>query len=78
MLNITHAESAILQGQARYKRWLAGFTEQWNKPAEQAVVLRWWDTMPPAAKEQARARFPEEFAEIERKVEGIRDKNLEE
>ncbi len=73
MLNMTHAESAILVGQATFKRWLAKFTEQWNEPVMNAVVLRWWDTMPPAQKEAAQAQFPQQFKEIEERVEAIRD-----
>ena len=73
MLNITHAESAILTGSAAFKRWLDTFTKQWNEPVMNAVVLRWWDTMPPAQKEAARKQSPVMFAEIERRVEGIRD-----
>lgn len=74
MLNITHAESAILGGQARFKKWLDKFTEQWNEPATNAVVLRWWDTMPPEIKEQAKAQFPTEFAEIDERIEAVRDR----
>ena len=74
MLNVTHAESAILGGQARFKTWLDKFTEQWNEPAMNAVVLRWWDTMPPDIKEQAKAQHPSEFAEIETRIEAVRDR----
>jgi len=74
MLNITHAESAILVGQATFKKWLAKFTEQWNEPAMNAVVLRWWDTMSPQQKEQAKAQFPTEYAMIEEKIEAVRDR----
>ena len=73
MLNITHAESAILVGQATFKRWLDKFTEQWNEPVMNAVVLRWWDTMPEAQKEAARAQYPDQFAQIKEKVEAVRD-----
>lgn len=74
MLNVTHAESAILLGQARFKTWLDRFTEQWQEPMMNAVVLRWWDTMSPAQKEQAKAQFPSEFKEIEDKIEALRDR----
>jgi hypothetical protein len=74
MLNVTHAESAILGGSATFKKWLAKFTEQWQEPAMNAVVLRWWDTMPPDVKEQAKAQFPTEFALIEERIEAVRDR----
>jgi len=74
MLNITHAESAILVGQARFKRWLDRFTETWNEPLMNAVVLRWWDTMSPEQKQAAQSQFPEEYNQIEEKVEALRDR----
>jgi hypothetical protein len=74
MLNITHAESAILGGSARFKAWLDKFTKQWNEPVMNAVVLRWWDTMSPATKQQAKDQYPTEFAQIEEKIEAVRDR----
>ncbi len=73
-LNITHAESAILGGQAAFRSWLDKFTEQWNEPVMNAVVLRWWDSMPPEAKAQAQTDYPTEFALIEEKIEAVRDR----
>ena len=74
MLNVAHAESAILVGHARFKTFLDKFTEQWQQPLMDAVVLRWWDTLEPTTKEQAKAQQPEMFAEIEKKVEALRDR----
>ena len=74
MLNVTHAESAILMGQARHKRWLDRFTKQWSEPAMNAVVLRWWDNMDPQTKAQAKAQFPTEFAEIAKRIEAVTDR----
>ncbi len=74
MLNITHAESAILIGQATFKRWLDRFSRQWSEPAMNAVVIRWWDTMDPATKAQAKELYPTEFAQIDERIEAVRDK----
>ena len=32
-----------------------------------AVVLRWWDTLTPQGKANAKGQFPEQFAEVDRK-----------
>ncbi len=77
MLNIENAESGILAGNARFKRWFDKFTEQWNEPVMNAVVLRWWDTMLPETKAAAKEQFPEQYAEIEKKIEAVRvDKDV--
>ena len=76
MLNVSHAESAILGGQAKFKTWLAKFTEQWSEPAMNAVVIRWWDTMDPEAKEQAKTQYPSEYAQIEERIEAVRDREV--
>jgi len=75
--NVLNAESAILTGTARAKRFWSRFFQTWNAPAFDAVMVRWWDTLAPEAKAKARESYPEQLAEIEKKVEGLRDKGQE-
>lgn len=72
-LTVENAESAILTATARHRRWLTNFFKAWSQPQRDAVMVRWWDTLAPQAKQQAREANPDGFAEIERRMSGLRE-----
>jgi len=72
--NIASAESAILTGTARSKRFWARFMQQWQQPVVDAAVLRWWDTLPPEKHAEMKKQFPGEYAEMRRNIEALRDR----
>lgn len=73
-LTMENAESAVLVATARHKRWLANFFKTWTQPQRDFVMLRWWDTLSPAMKQRAKEINPEQFAEIEKRIEGLRSR----
>jgi hypothetical protein len=71
-LNIRNAESAILKGYSRWSKFIEAFTAKWTEPIQDVILVRMWDTMDPAAKEQMKAVNPEAFNEVDSKIKGLR------
>ena len=71
-LTINNAESAYLGASARFKRWYAEFLKQWQAPVADAIMVTWWETIPPEVKAEAKARNPAGFAAIEKKIAGLK------
>lgn len=72
-LTIANAESAYLAASARHKKWLAGFLKQWQAPVADAIMVTWWETVPPEVKAQAKASNPAGYAAIEKKIAGLKE-----
>lgn len=73
MADMRNAESAILMGQARHKRWLQHFMEQWTQPAQDQAIVSVWINMPEEVKDQLRQRMPDQVAEIDDKIAQLMD-----
>jgi len=71
-LTIANAESAYLTATARHKRWLTGFMGRWQAPLTDAIMVTWWETIPPEVKAAAKAKNPAGYAAIEKKIAGLK------
>ena len=59
MSTMADAEDAILQGQARFLRWLEEFQRRWDAPLADTLAGVMWNGLDGATREQMRGIAPE-------------------
>jgi hypothetical protein len=72
-MNIKQADSAILMGTSRVKRWAAVFLERWQQPYSDAMIVLWFRQLDPLQREMLKAQSPEAYAKVKAMVEGMEE-----
>jgi hypothetical protein len=67
MPNISHAESAWMLAQSRFKKWQVKFETEWHAPLIDTAAAAAWSQIPPEVKRELRKMNPEAFDIVEGK-----------
>lgn len=72
-MNIKQADSAILMGTSRVKKWAATFLERWQQPYSDAMIVMWFRQLDPLQRDILRAQNPDAYRKVEEMVKGMEE-----